>query len=147
MINLTNYKILKYNYEISSEKLEEIVWGNMSEEEVKWSVKITIEGINDTSEPKTKKAWDLFFLNEQLEKEIDEILNKYEVEYTKHDLTDLLLSNPKKVFTKDFIEDLNKYLNENLDVDGILDRILEVGIGNMTPFEKYFLNNHTNKDI
>ena len=49
MIDLTNYKILKYKYELSAEELESVVWDNMTEEEVRWAVQITLEGINDTS--------------------------------------------------------------------------------------------------
>ena len=81
MIDLTNYKILKYKYELSAEELESVVWDNMTEEEVRWAVQITLEGINDTSPLETKKAWDLFFLNDDLRAKIENTLDKYEVEF------------------------------------------------------------------
>jgi hypothetical protein len=143
MIDLTNYKIIKYQYEFSTEELESKVWDNMSDEEVKWAVRITLEGINDTAGITESRAWDLFFLNEELETQIETILKKYDVSYAKENLTENLLTNPNEVFTDYFMERLNEFLTDNLDVDSILDRILEVGVDKLTSFEKYFLNNDT----
>jgi hypothetical protein len=143
MIDLTNYKILKYQYEFSTEELESKVWDNMTEEEVKWAVRITLEGINDTAGITESRAWDLFFLNEELETQIETILKKYDVSYAKENLTENLLTNPNEVFTDYFMERLNEFLTDNLDVDSILDRILEVGVDKLTSFEKYFLNKDT----
>ena len=42
----------------------------------------------------------------------------------------------------EFLEKLNSYLGENLTIDDILDRILEVGYENITIFEKYYLGNN-----
>jgi hypothetical protein len=143
MIDLTNYKILKYQYEFSTEELESKVWDNMTDEEVKWAVRITLEGINDTAGITESRAWDLFFLNEELETQIETILKKYDVSYVKENLTENLLTNPNEVFTDYFMERLNEFLTDNLDVDSILDRILDVGVDKLTSFEKYFLNNDT----
>jgi len=143
MIDLTNYKIIKYQYEFSTEELESKVWDNMTDEEVKWAVRITLEGINDTAGITESRAWDLFFLNEELETQIETILKKYDVSYDKENLTENLLTNPNEVFTDYFMERLNEFLTDNLDVDSILDRILDVGVDKLTSFEKYFLNKDT----
>lgn len=146
MIDLTNYKILKYNYNLSSDEIEDAVWGKMTESEVKWAVQITLEGINDTSPLDAENAWDLFLLNDKLRKQIEKTLDKYKVKYTSVDLTHTLLDKPEEHLTDYFLERLDEFLFENLDVDGILDRIIDVGVGNITPFEKYFLNNDINPD-
>jgi hypothetical protein len=143
MIDLTNFKIVKYQYEFSTEELETKVWDKMNEKEVSWAIQITLEGINDTANLTESKAWDLFFLNEKLENEIETILKKYDVSFVKEDLTKNLLTNPNEVFTDYFMERLNEFLTDNLDVDSILDRILDVGVDKLTSFEKYFLNNDT----
>jgi hypothetical protein len=143
MIDLTNFKIVKYQYEFSTEELETKVWDKMNEKEVSWAIQITLEGINDTANLTESKAWDLFFLNEKLENEIETILKKYDVSFVKEDLTKNLLTNPNEIFTDYFMEKLNEFLTDNLDVDSILDRILDVGIDKLTSFEKYFLNNDT----
>lgn len=141
MIDLTNFKIVKYQYEFSTEELETKVWDKMNEKEVSWAIQITLEGINDTANLTESKAWDLFFLNEKLENEIETILKKYDVSFVKEDLTKNLLTNPNEIFTDYFMEKLNEFLTDNLDVDSILDRILDVGVDKLTSFEKYFLNN------
>ena len=143
MIDLTNHKIIKYQYEFSTEELESKVWDNMTDEEVKWALRITLEGINDTAGITESRAWDLFFLNEELETQIETILKKYDVSYVKENLTENLLTNPNEVFTDYFMERLNEFLTDNLDVDSILDRILDVGVDKLTSFEKYFLNKDT----
>jgi hypothetical protein len=143
MIDLTNHKIIKYQYEFSTEELESKVWDNMTDEEVKWALRITLEGINDTAGITESRAWDLFFLNEELETQIETILKKYDVSYVKENLTENLLTNPNEVFTDYFMERLNEFLTDNLDVDNILDRILDVGVDKLTSFEKYFLNKDT----
>ena len=43
-----------------------------------------------------------------------------------------------------FIDDLNEWIYNNLDIDTILDRISEVGLGSLTKIEKEFLNNNYN---
>ena len=144
MIDLTNYKIIKYQYEFSTEELESKVWDNMTEEEVKWAVRITLEGINDTASLTEKRAWDLFFLNNELEEQVEKILKKYKVSFEKIDLTESLLDKPEEVLTDYFIERLDEFLFDNLDVDSILDRILEVGVDKLTTFEKYFLSKDSN---
>lgn len=146
MIDLTNYKILKYKYNISSEEMEGKVWDKMSDDEIKWVVQITLEGINDTSPMDAKKSWDLFFLDDNLRAKIENTLDKYKVEFEIEDLTHTLLDKPEEYLTDYFIEKLDEFLYNNLNVDGILDRIIEVGFEKITPFEKYFLDNDINPD-
>jgi hypothetical protein len=53
-----------------------------------------------------------------------------------------LLIDDLKYFSKKFLNKLDSYLGENLTIDDILDRILEVGYENITVFEKYYLGNN-----
>lgn len=41
-----------------------------------------------------------------------------------------------------FVEDINYWIMENLDIDIVLDRISEVGIDNLSQIEKDFLKNY-----
>jgi hypothetical protein len=43
-----------------------------------------------------------------------------------------------------FVDDLNDWLYENLDIDIILDRISSIGIDSLRKIEKEFLNNYNN---
>ena len=140
MINLTKYKILRYTYPFKSEELEERIWGKMNEEEVRWALKLTLDGVND-SDDLEDGSYDTFFLEDKLKQRIDDLLNKYEMPFEITDQTHLLLED-KTVFSEELMGKLNKFLNEELSVDGVLDNILEVGVENISVFERYYLDNN-----
>ena len=139
MIDLKEYKIIKYQYNISNEELALSLWDKMNFNETKWAVKLTLEGISDSSEDGEKKSWDIVFLEPKLEKKIDEVLDKYGIEYVKIDMTELLLKDIDS-FSMDFLGKLDDYLIETLTVDRVLDGILDDGIENMSIFERYYLS-------
>lgn len=145
MKNLHEFKIVKYVYPFTSEMLGEKIWDKMTEEESKWALMLTLKGITDTGDD-GETSWDLFFLDDKLGKKIEDVLIKYEVPFEVMDQSNLLLKNPD-LFPEEFLEKLDSYLNQHLTVDDVLDNIIEVGINNISIFEKYFLeNNKENKD-
>jgi hypothetical protein len=139
MKDLIEYKIIKYQYKISNEELTLSLWDKMNFNETKWAVKLTLEGISDSSEDGEEKSWDIVFLEPKLEKKIDEVLGKYGIEYVKIDMTGLLLKDID-TFSMDFLGKLDDYLIETLTVDRVLDGILDDGIENMSIFERYYLS-------
>lgn len=143
MVDLTGFKILKFNYPFSSDELGVMIWDKMNDQEKKWALKLTLNGINDTGDD-GDTSWDIFFLDERLKSKIVELLVKYDVPYTVEDQTHLLVKGNTE-FTEIFNERLNKFLGENLSIDDVLDNIIEVGYENMTIFEKYYLD--TNPEI
>jgi hypothetical protein len=104
----------------------------------RFAVKLTIGGVNDSGEY-DDTSWDLFFLEPKLEEKIDLMLDKYETQYVKTDYTELL-GQKREEFTEEFMFKLLDFLNKNLTIDDVLDRILEVGVENITIFEKYYLD-------
>lgn len=141
MKNFKEFKIVKYNYPFSTEKLGEMIWDKMTPDESKWAVQLTLKGVSDTGD-EGETSWDIFFLDEKLKTKIDEILSKYEVPYEIEDQSELLLKN-SDLFTEEFISKLNSYLDHHLTVDDVLDNIIEVGMENISIYEKYFLDNNT----
>ena len=53
----------------------------------------------------------------------------------------LLLENSTEL-SEEFMGKLNKFLDEELSVEDILDHILEVGMENISVFERYYLDNN-----
>ena len=80
-------------------------------------------------------------MDDKLKNKIDEVLVKYDVPFEVEDETHLLLENID-LLPITLIEKLDKYLVENLSIDDVLDRISEVGLPNITTFERYFLDKH-----
>lgn len=138
MVDLTGFKILRFNYPFSSDELGVMIWDKMNDQEKKWALKLTLNGINDTGDD-GDTSWDIFFLDERLKSKIVELLTKYDVPYTVEDQTHLLVKGNTE-FTEIFNERLNKFLGENLSIDDVLDRIIDIGMENLTIFEKYYLN-------
>lgn len=140
MKDLLNFRIIKFDYPFPTEELAVRIWDKMNETETKWAIKLTMEGINDTGDS-VIGSWDIFFLDDKLQEKIEKILKKYDVPHKMVDHTNLLIDDIE-YFSKEFLEKLNSYLSENLTIDDILDRILEVGYENITIFEKYYLGNN-----
>jgi hypothetical protein len=140
MIDLTNYKILRYVYPYSTDQLGEKIWDLMNDTDRRWAVKLTLESVSDTGDLEDG-SYDTFFTEDKLKVKIDEILEKYEIPYVIVDQTELLATEPQ-VLSEEFMLKLDKYLSENITVDDVLDRISEVGLPNITVFEKYYLDRH-----
>ena len=140
MKDLLNFRIIKFDYPFPTEELAVRIWDKMNETETKWAIKLTMEGINDTGDS-VIGSWDIFFLDDKLQEKIEKILKKYDVPHKMVDHTNLLIDDIE-YFSKEFLEKLDSYLGENLTIDNILDRILEVGYENITIFEKYYLGNN-----
>ena len=139
MLDIYNYKIIKYSYKLSNEELIMELWEKMTFEDTQWSVKLTLEGICDTSEEGTPQSWDIILVEPKLEEKVEKILHKYDIEYLKEDITELLITNTNS-FTSNFLGKLHSYLDDNLTVNGILDNIKEIGIDNISVFERHYLN-------
>lgn len=140
MLNLDRFKIVRFDYPFPTEELTVRIWDKMDETETKWAIKLTMEGINDTGDS-IMGSWDIFFLDDRLQEKIENILKKYDVPYEIVDHTDRLI-NDVEYFSEEFLEKVNSYFNDNLTIDDVLDRILEVGYENITVFEKYYLGNN-----
>ena len=140
MKDLTNFSITRFEYPFPTEELTVRIWDKMNETETKWAIQLTLKGIADTGDS-PMGSWDIFFLDDKLQEKIEEILKKYDVPFKIEDRSDRLL-NDLEYFSEEFLEKLDSYLDENLTIDDVLDRISEVGLPNITVFEKYFLDKH-----
>jgi hypothetical protein len=144
MVNLKEFKIIRYNYVLSNEELTIQLWDKMNFEETRWAVKLTLEGVNDSSSGNQYPAWDMFFLESKLEEKISTVLFKYNIEYVIEDLTEELLKDDT-VLTEELLDKIEYFLEKNLTVDEVLDNIIDVGIENISIFEKYYLKKHKNE--
>lgn len=138
MVNLTNFKILKYTYNVSNDDLGKVLWDKFSVSELKWAKKLTTESVSDTGED-DDKSWDIILIDPKMKGIIDDVLKKYGIEFKINDLTKKLKYNTK-FFSDSFMKKMDSFLNNELDVDGILDRMLEDGVDSLNQFERYYLD-------
>ena len=144
MVNLKEFKIIRYNYILSNEELTIQLWDKMNFEETRWAVKLTLQGVNDSSSGNQYPAWDMFFLESKLEEKISNVLFKYNIEYVIEDLTEELLKDDT-VLTEELLDKIEYFLEKNLTIDEVLDNIIDVGMENISIFEKYYLKKHKNE--
>jgi hypothetical protein len=144
MLDLKNYRIIKYSYVLSNEELTLQLWDKMNFDETRWAVKLTLDGVNDSSSGDDNPAWDAFLVEPKLEEKISNVLLKYNIEYVIEDLTDELL-NDNSTITEELLDKIESFLEKNLTIDDVLDDIIDVGMENITIFEKYYLKKHKNE--
>jgi hypothetical protein len=144
MVNLKEFKIIRYNYVLSNEELTLQLWDKMNFDETRWAVKLTLDGVNDSSSGDDNPAWDAFLVEPKLEEKISNILLKYNIEYVIEDLTDELL-NDNSTITEELLGKIESFLEKNLTIDDVLDDIIDVGMENISIFEKYYLKKHKNE--
>jgi hypothetical protein len=144
MLELNNYRIIKYLYSLSNDELTIQLWDKMNFEETRWAVKLTLDGVNDSSSDDEYPAWDAFLVEPKLEEKIGAILLKYNIEYVIEDLTDELLKDDPNL-TEELTDKIEHFLEKNLTIDDVLDNIIEVGMENISIFEKYYLKKHKNE--
>ena len=144
-MDIKDYRIIRYSYTLNNDELGILMWDNMNEQEKMCVVKLTFGSINESSGDNNGAAWDIFFLKPKLENKINEVLFKYNIEYVIEDLTELLLLDPIP-FSTEFLNKLNKFLNKNLCIDDVLDNIIDIGMENISIFEKYYLKNNVEND-
>jgi hypothetical protein len=135
---LSELKLLKFQYNISPDLLDQIIFTEMSDEQRKWSATIATEIPSSSSSIEEETAWDLFLTDSKLCLEIEVLLNKLKIEYEINDVSNVFFDNTKN-FDTVMVANIYNYLDEKYTIDDILDRVNEVGLDNLNVFEKEFL--------
>jgi hypothetical protein len=135
---LSELKLLKFQYNISPDLLDQIIFTEMSDEQRKWSTTIATEIPSSSSSIEEDTAWDLFLTDSKLCLEIEVLLNKLKIEYEINDVSNVFFDNTKN-FEPVMVANIYNYLDEKYTIDDILDRVNEVGLDNLNVFEKEFL--------
>ena len=135
---LSELKLLKFQYDISPDLLDQIIFTEMSDEQKNWAATIATEIPSSSSSIEEEKAWDLFLTDSKLCLEIEVLLNKLKIEYEINDISNVFFDNTKN-FEPVMVANIYNYLDEKYTIDDILDRVNEVGLDNLNVFEKEFL--------
>ena len=128
-----NLRLIRFDYQITQDELNENFLYKLNEEELNWALKI------ETELPNISKSegdiFDVFLVDEINLKSIKKLLDKYDIEYVTSDVSSDVPNNISESFKKE----IDEFILDNLTIDTILDRISEVGIDNISPVEKYYL--------
>ena len=75
---------------------------------------------------------------------LEHMLTKYNVKFKSKDITDLYYEKSETLDNK-FIEEIDSFLDNKLDIDVILDKISLMGIDRIKKYELDFLNRQSKK--
>lgn len=137
-------KLIKFDFNFKASDAYDMVYETLNKDEKKNVGIITTKYPNRTSDSNDELYWDILLLDNEVLFYLENMLVKYGIIYTYTDITDQYIKKSKKL-KKDFIEEINNYVEKLYDVDQILDRINEVGLDKINKFELNYLQKQSKK--
>lgn len=144
-MNLDFLKLLKIEYHINSNDLDNLLADKMTDEEKKWAQNLSKTYPNESILTFENKVLDFLLIDDETYSRVKKMLDRIGVNYLVEDITDEYVNGSKKISGM-LKEQLDSFIIKNTTIDDILDRINEVGIEKISLLEKKFLELH-DRDI
>jgi len=137
-IEVETLKLLKITLKMETSKAGIEVINNLNSEELKF-----IEYLNRYLPSRSENEddmpyWDIILVDYNIMFQLENLLVKYDVNYSIDDLTDLYYKKSKKLDSSLYYE-IDIFVDNILNIDFVLDRINKVGLKNITKFELSYL--------
>jgi hypothetical protein len=140
-MNLSEIKLVKFQYLLNPDEVDEFLASNMTKKQREWAQKVSEEVPSDSSSSDSGKAWDVFLADDDMLTQIEKFIKEIGLTYHKIDLSDEYCKN--EVIVDSILQNkIRGFLETNYSIDYILDRINEVGMENLSSFEKFYLNTY-----
>lgn len=151
MIDFSTYKLrgddlklIRFDFNFRSSDAYDVIYDILNNDEKRNVGFITTKYPNSTSDLNDEQYWDILLLDNEVLFYLENMLVKYGIVYIITDITDQYIKKSKKL-EKDFIEEIDNYVEKLYDVDQILDRINEVGLDKINKFELNYLQKQSKK--
>lgn len=151
MIDFSTYKLrgddlklIRFDFNFRSSDAYDVIYDILNNDEKRNVGFITTKYPNSTSDLNDEQYWDILLLDNEVLFYLENMLVKYGIVYIITDITDQYIKKSKKL-KKDFIEEIDNYVEKIYDVDQILDRINEVGLDKINKFELNYLQKQSKK--
>jgi len=141
IMNLSQIKLVKFQYLLNPDEVDEFLANNMTRKQREWAQKVSEEVPSDSSSEDSGKAWDVFLADDDMLNQIEDFIKEIGLSFHKIDLSEEYCRNEgiADIVLKNKIR---SFLETNYSIDYILDRINEVGIKNLNVFEKFYLEKY-----
>jgi hypothetical protein len=143
-INTENISIVKFTTNVSTRDIIDVLLNKLTEQELKLIKLLTLELPMRSSMEDEDSYWDIVLVDDIIRLYLEDILKKYNIEYTVEDMTNLYYEKSKE-FDSVFVKEINDFIDEILDLDTILDKINSRGIENLKKYELMFLERQSKK--
>lgn len=140
-LDTTQLRLVRFDFDMSQSEIVDSLFEVMSREEQLWVYKMMLTVPNDSSAYPDEDVWDIFLTDDELMENVLFLFKKYNIEYNVVDISD-------NYYRKDILisehlsESVDLYLQRNLTIDMVLDRINQVGLCGINVFERSFLEKY-----
>ena len=138
-MDITQYKLIKIKYNHTPKEVDNIFL-NISQNDANLLEKLE-DNCLSYSTHKRNNIVDWFWLPIMSLETLLEVLEKYNVRYDIIDHTDTYFLTPNKITV--LKNELDEWMEKNVTIDNILDRITQVGYDRISVFEKLFLEKNS----
>jgi hypothetical protein len=143
-MNLSQIKLVKFQYLLTPDEVDEFLISNMTKKQKQWAQTVAELVPSDSSASDSTKAWDVFLADDDMINQIEDFIKEIGLSFHKIDLSEEYCRNEgiADIILQNKIRD---FLEKNFSIDYILDRINEVGMENLSSFEKFYLKTYGGK--
>jgi hypothetical protein len=129
---------------VKTREIVEIMLDKLTNEEITLVKFLTLNLPFRSSMEDDDTYWDIIFVDYNVRMFLEHMLTKYNVKFKSKDITDLYYEKSETLDNK-FIEEIDSFLDNKLDIDVILDKISLMGIDRIKKYELDFLNRQSKK--
>ena len=143
-IEVETLKLLKISLLMDSATAGTEIIDRFNSEEIKFIEYLNRFLPNRGEDKSDKPYWDIILVDYNIMFQLENLLVKYNVNYSIDDLTDLYYKKSKKIDSS-LCYEIDLFIDNILNIDMVLDRINKVGIKNITKFELSYLERQSKK--
>ena len=143
-LDTNNLSLVRFDMYVKTSEIVEIMLDKLTNEEITLVKFLTLNLPFRSSMEDDDTYWDIIFVDYNVRMFLEHMLTKYNVKFKSKDITDLYYEKSETLDNK-FIEDIDSFLDNKLDIDVILDKISLMGIDRIKKYELDFLNRQSKK--
>jgi len=143
-MNLSEIKLVKFQYLLTPDEVDDYLANNMTRKQREWAQNVSELVPSDSSPTDSTKAWDVFLADNDMLSQIEQFIKEIGLSFHKIDLSEEYCKN-EGIADNILQNKIKSFLENNYSIDYILDRINEVGLESLNPFEKFYLKNYGGK--
>jgi hypothetical protein len=143
-INVENLALVKFTTVVNTRDIIDVLLNKLTDEELKLIKLLTTKLPMRSSMEDEDSYWDIVLVDDIIRMYLEDILKKYKIEYSVQDVTNLYYKKSKEL-DNTFIEEIDEFIDEHLDLDKVLDKISLKGLENLEKYEIDFLNRMSKK--
>ena len=143
-LDTNDLSLVRFDMYVKTSEIVEIMLDKLTNEEITLVKFLTLNLPFRSSMEDDDTYWDIIFVDYNVRMFLEHMLTKYNVKFKSKDITDLYYEKSETLDNK-FIEEIDSFLDNKLDIDVILDKINSLGIDRLKKYELDFLNRQSIK--